>query len=303
MTRVIFMGTPEYAADILKRLIADQEIDVVAVYTQPDKPVGRKGVLTPPPVKGLAQEAHIPVIQPSRLREESVVAELVKIQCDMIIVAAYGQILPKEILQHAPCVNLHASVLPKYRGASPIQQSLLNNDTQSGVTAMWMDEGLDTGAIIKIATVEIAPDEMVESLYAALTKIAGDLTVDVIHHWDRKTALAQNETLATHCTKIAKSDGLIHFDNAADVFNKYRAFTPWPGVYLESGLKIKQMHLIEKSSEGTAGEIRAIEPNGVCVQCAKGSLRIVTVQAPSKQETDAIAYLNGKRLGCGNSLV
>lgn len=303
MTRIIFMGTPEYAADILKTLIATDDIEVVAVYTQPDKPVGRKGILTPPAVKVLAQEAHITIMQPSRLRDENVASELLKIDCDMIIVAAYGQILPKAILEHAPCVNLHASILPQYRGASPIQQSLLHNDTKSGVTAMWMDEGLDTGAIIKIETVDISPDEMVESLYTSLTKIACDLTVDVIRHWDRKTAVPQNDAQATHCSKISKSDGLIAFENAADIYNKYRAFTPWPGIYLESGLKLKEMELVESQSQGTAGQIILTEPEGVIVQCSHGSLRLIKVQAPSKQEASAIAYLNGKRIGCGNTLV
>lgn len=303
MTRIIFMGTPDYAADILKTLMAADDIEVVAVYTQPDKPVGRKGILTPPPVKVLAQEAHIPVIQPSRLRDENIVEALLKIKCDLIIVAAYGQILPKAILDHAPCVNLHASILPQYRGASPIQQSLLHNDTKSGVTAMLMDEGLDTGAIIKIATVDISPDEMVETLYASLTQIACDLTVDVIRHWDRKTAVSQNNEEATHCSKISKSDGLMAFENAVDIYNKYRAFTPWPGIYLESGLKLKEMELVEDKSRGRAGEIVTIEPHGVVVQCNNGSLRLIKVQAPSKQETSAIAYLNGKRLGCGNTLV
>ncbi|HZF70232.1 MAG TPA: methionyl-tRNA formyltransferase, partial [Sulfuricurvum sp.] len=147
------MGTPEYAGTILEALIQADDIEIVAVYTQPDKPVGRKGILTPPIVKVLAEKANLRVIQPNRLRDEAVVKDLLTIPCDMIIVAAYGQILPKAILDHAPCVNLHASILPQYRGASPIQQSLLNNDPISGVTAMWMDEGLDTGDIIKIETV------------------------------------------------------------------------------------------------------------------------------------------------------
>ena len=136
MMRIIFMGTPDYAASILEMLIADEDIEVVSVYTQPDKPVGRKAILTPPVVKVLAQKANIPVMQPIKLRDTEVVNTLLATSCDMIIVAAYGQILPKAILEHAPCVNLHASILPQYRGASPIQQSLLNGDVKSGVTAM-----------------------------------------------------------------------------------------------------------------------------------------------------------------------
>lgn len=303
MTRIIFMGTPDYAAEILKVLIGAEEVEIVAVYTQPDKPVGRKAVLTPPVVKVIAQEAHSPIFQPVKLRESAVVEELLTIKCDLIIVAAYGQILPKEILQHAPCINLHASILPQYRGASPIQQSLLNNDTQSGVTAMWMDEGLDTGAIIKISTLEIAPDEMVESLYARLTKTACELTLDIVHNWDRKSCTPQIEADASHCTKISKVDGLVTFDNADEIFNRYRAFTPWPGIYLDSGLKLKEMTLNESQSHGTAGEIITVDEDSIVVQCVNGSLRLLRVQAPSKQETSAVAYLNGKRLGCGNTLV
>lgn len=142
--KIIFMGTPDYASAILQKIINTPDMQVVAVYTQPDKPVGRKKIITPPPVKVLACENNIEVYQPTRLRDEETVNELLKIDCDYIIVAAYGQILPKTILDHAPCINLHASILPQYRGASPIQQSLLNGDEKTGVTAMHMDEGLDT---------------------------------------------------------------------------------------------------------------------------------------------------------------
>jgi len=303
MTRVIFMGTPDYAASILEALIAADDIEVVGVYTQPDKPVGRKGVLTPPIVKVVAEKANIPVVQPNRLRDEAVVNEVLATMCDMIIVAAYGQILPKAILDHVPCVNLHASILPHYRGASPIQQSLLNNDTQSGVTAMWMDEGLDTGSIIKIEAITISQDEMVESLYSRLTNTAVDLTLDTIRHWDRCTATLQNDAEATHCKKILKSDGLIDFTDAREIYNRYRAFTPWPGIFIESGLKIKGMKLEEELSNGDAGLIRSVDKESIVVQCSRGSLRIMRVQAPSKQETSVIDYLNGKRIGCGNSLV
>jgi methionyl-tRNA formyltransferase len=265
--------------------------------------VGRKGVLTPPIVKVLAEKANLRVIQPNRLRDEAVFSELVSIPCDMIIVAAYGQILPRAILDHAPCVNLHASILPQYRGASPIQQSLLNNDTVSGVTAMWMDEGLDTGAIIKIETLAIGADEMVSTLYERLTETAVKLTLDIIRNWDRKSAIAQNDSEATQCTKILKSDGLIDFSNAREIYNRYRAFTPWPGIFTESGLKIKEMHLEEENSIGISGIITHIDKENITVQCLKGSLRITRVQAPSKQETSVIDYLNGKRIGCGHPLV
>jgi len=302
MTKVLFMGTPDYAEAILKSLLEDKDIDVVGVFTQPDKPVGRKAVLTPPPVKVLAQNNNIEVYQPARLRDEETIQTVLSIPCDLIIVAAYGQILPKAILEYVPCINLHASILPQYRGASPIQQSLLNNDSESGVTAMWMDEGLDTGDIIKISSLNIASNEMVSSLYARLTTLAAALTLDVIHHWDRKTATPQEESLATHCKKIAKNDGLIHFEDAEDIYNRYRAFTPWPGIFLESGLKLKEMTLENNDSQGNPGEIIAVDHDGIHVQCTKGVLKIVKVQAPSKQETAASDYINGKRLNCGNTL-
>ena len=303
MTRIIFMGTPDYAASILEALIEANDIEVVSVYTQPDKPVGRKAIMSAPIVKTVAQKVNIPVIQPNRLRDEAVVNELLATPCDMIIVAAYGQILPKAILEYVPCVNLHASILPHYRGASPIQQSLLNNDTQSGVTAMWMDEGLDTGSIIKIETLTIGKNEMVESLYSRLTDTAVDLTLDVIRHWDRRTATPQNDAEATHCKKILKSDGLIDFSDAREIYNRYRAYTPWPGLFSESGLKIKEMNLEEETSHGEAGEIIHMDKEGIVVQCSRGSLCITRVQAPSKQETSVVDYLNGKRIGCGYPLV
>jgi methionyl-tRNA formyltransferase len=303
MIRVLFMGTPEYATQILETLLGAEDVEVVGVYTQPDKLVGRKGILTPPSVKVCALEKNIPVYQPSRLRDVAVVQEVLNIPCDFIVVAAYGQILPKAILDYVPCINLHASILPQYRGASPIQQSLLNDDKQSGVTAMWMDVGLDTGAIIQTSTLDIASDEMFSSLYERLTELACDLTMDVIRAWDKVSATAQDDSASTQCTKITKSQGLITFDNASSIHNRYRAFTPWPGIYLESGLKIKSLKLEEPQSLGNAGEIVAIDEESIVVQCELGSLRLYTLQAPSKSEVSAVAYLNGKRLGCGNTLV
>lgn len=303
MIRVLFMGTPEYATHILQTLMDAKDIEVVGVYTQPDKPVGRKAILTPSSVKVLANTYAIPVYQPNRLRDAHTIEEVLGIACDLIIVAAYGQILPKEILEYVPCINLHASILPAYRGASPIQQALLNDDSISGVSAMWMDEGLDTGAIIQIEQLSIAPDEMVESLYDRLTVLASQLTLNVVRHWDRCTAQVQEESAASHCKKIAKADGLIAFENAQEIYNRYRAFTPWPGIFTQSGLKIKAMTFEEGESVGNAGEIIASDTKGVVIQCTQGSLRLITVQAPSKQEITALDYLRGKRLSCGNYLV
>lgn len=299
---IIFMGTPDYAKEILATLIATNNINVKAVYTQPDKPVGRKKIMTPPVVKTLAQEHNIEVHQPSRLRDEEVVLELLKIECDYIVVAAYGQILPRAILDYAPCINLHASILPEYRGASPIQQTLLNGDQITGVTAMLMEEGLDTGDILKIDTIEVSDDELVESLFQRLTKVATSLTVDILENFNSYTPVKQNETKATHCKKITKADGEVAFLNASELYNKYRAFTPWPGLFLSSGLKLKKIQLEEKYSENIEGKILSIEKNSILVGCKEGSVRIYSVQAPSKKEVDILSYINGKRLSLENTI-
>jgi len=296
------MGTPDYAKVILERLIQTSDIDVVAVYTQPDKPVGRKKIMTPPEVKTLALENTIDVYQPSRLRDADTVEELLKIECDYIVVAAYGQILPRKILDHAPCINLHASILPQYRGASPIQQTLLNGDKKTGVTAMFMEEGLDTGDIIKINTIDVSDDEMVEPLFNRLTDVAADLTVDILQNYSSFTVIPQDDSLSTHCSKITKADGEVEFINAVTLYNKYRAFTPWPGIYLNSGLKLKKISLEDKTSLNAVGKILKVDSDSVIVGCSEGSVRIYTVQAPSKKEIDILSYINGKRLILADTL-
>lgn len=300
--RIIFMGTPDYAESILKRIIDTPDMNVVAVYTQPDKPVGRKKVMTPPVVKTLALEHEIAVYQPNRLRDAKTVEKLLKIKCDYIVVAAYGQILPLEILQHAPCINLHASILPQYRGASPIQQTLLNGDKKTGVTAMLMDEGLDTGDILKINEIEVSDDEMVETLFERLTLCATELSIDVLENFNSYTPIKQDDSLSTHCTKITKSDGEVSFTNATELYNKYRAFTPWPAIYLSSGLKLKNIKLEDTNSSHKNGEILQIDKDSIVVGCEKGSIRIFKVQPASKKEMDILSYINGKRLNLADTL-
>ena len=299
---IIFMGTPDYAQKILQRLIETKDINVAAVYTQPDKPVGRKKVMTPPLVKSLALENGIEVYQPNRLRDEDVVDELLKIECDYIVVAAYGQILPLSILQHAPCINLHTSILPQYRGASPIQQTLLNDDKTTGVTAMLMEEGLDTGDILKIDTMDVPKEMMVETLFDRLTILASALTVDVLQNFKNFTPKKQLEEDATHCKKISKKDGLVSFDDAYEIYNKYRAFTPWPGIYLENGMKLKKIELVDKCALGKSGTILEINSDNILLSCKKGMIKIYTVQPQSKKEMNIISYINGKRLGLEDTI-
>jgi methionyl-tRNA formyltransferase len=274
----------------------------VAVYTQPDKPVGRKRIMTSPEVKTLALEQNIEVYQPNRLRDEEVVSKLLTIKCDYIVVAAYGQILPREILDHAPCINLHASILPQYRGASPIQQTLLNDDKQTGETAMLMEEGLDTGDILKIDTMEVPKDMMVETLFDSLTELACALTLEVLQNFKKLTPQKQVETEASHCKKISKQDGLVAFHDAHELYSKYRAFTPWPGVYLENGLKLKKIDLVDKCALGKSGTILRVNKDNILVACDKGVICIYLVQPQSKKEMSVIAYINGKRLGIEDTI-
>lgn len=290
------MGTPAYADKILKDLIKASDMDVVAVYTQPDKPVGRKKIMTSPPVKLTAIEANIEVFQPTRLRDTLVVDELLKIKCDVIVVAAYGQILPKEILDHAPCINLHASILPKYRGASPIQEALLHGDKETGVTAMKMDIGLDTGDILKISKIGIDDDEMADLLFEKLTYVASDLTLDILRDYDNLIPIKQDDTLSTHCSKITKADAQIEFTDAVAIYNRYRAFTPWPGIHLSSGLKIKKIMLDSPCRTYEAGKIIEVNKDHIVVGCTLGSIKIFRVQPESKNEMDILSYCNGKRL-------
>jgi len=296
MINIIYMGTPDYASSILQKLVDDEEINVLSVYTQPDKPVGRKKVLTAPITKVVAEENDLTVYQPLNLRSEQTEEEIKALNPDYIVVAAYGQILPKNILDIAPCINLHASILPQYRGASPIQQSLLNGDKETGVTAMLMDVGLDTGDILKISKMDIPQDMMVEELFSALTEIASILTLEVLKNFSSLNPIKQNDEASTHCSKISKENGLVVFDDAVSLYNKYRAFTPWPGVYLESGLKLKELFL--ESAEGThkAGEVLDLSKKHIIIGCEKGSLRLTRLQPPSKKEMDVSSYLNGKRL-------
>lgn len=303
MINIVYMGTPDYASVILEALVKDPDINVLSVYTQPDKPVGRKKVLTPPVVKRVALENGIAVHQPVNLRAFETEEEIKALSPDYIVVAAYGQILPKNILDIAPCINLHASILPQYRGASPIQQSLLNGDKETGVTAMLMDVGLDTGDILKISKIQIPKDMMVEELFNALTDLAADLTLDVLKSFNEITPEAQDDSAASHCSKISKENGLVTFDDAQELYNKYRAFTPWPGVYLESGLKLKEMRLESIEGEHKAGEVLEIGKDFIIIGCTKGTLKILRVQPPSKKEMDMQAYLNGKRLERADTLV
>ena len=304
--KIVFMGTPEYAAKILCAL-AEAKFEIAAVFTQPDKPVGRKQILTPSEVKVYAQQhlPAVPIFQPATLKDEAVSAQIKELKPDFIVVAAYGKILPQSVLDIAPCINLHASILPKYRGASPIQSAILAGEKQTGVTAMLMDAGLDTGDMLDF-TYTPCEDKTAAQLFDELGDLAGELIVRVLRNFTNLTPLKQDDAQATHCKKIAKSDGLFSFEESArQIYNKFRALTPWPGIYLASGLKILDLKYLcgREDERRKPGEIIFDGKYYIYVACGGGgALCLETVQEPGKKPVDASAYLNGKRLGIGDFL-
>lgn len=290
--QIVFMGSPDYATKILDSLYSHYEI--VAVYTQPDKPVGRKKVLTPTSVKEYAIKKNLKVYTPTNLKEDTLIKSL---KPDFIVVAAYGLILPKAILEVAPCINLHASLLPKYRGASPIQSAILNGDKYTGVTSMLMDEGLDRGDILAWDYTEVNNKTSIE-LFDELAEIAKKQIIDVIDNFKNIKPLKQIDALASYSPKIKKTDGFVEFDDALIIDRKFRAFKPWPGIYTNS-FKINEMKLIDTTSINKKGEILEIN-DGVIVGCKKGKIKLIKIQVPGKKEILAIDYINGKRLKVGN---
>jgi len=298
---VVFMGTPDYAVRILRHL-KEAGFNIKAVFTQPDKPVGRKQILTPSEVKIYAQNelVGVPVFTPNTLKDEAVVSELKAFEPKFIVVAAYGKILPGSVLDVATCINLHASILPKYRGASPIQSAILAGEKQTGVTAMLMDAGLDTGDMLDFIYTP-CESKMSSELFSELGELGGELIVKVLKNFENLKPQKQDDAQASHCKKISKSDGLFSFDEeAGQIYNKFRALTPWPGLYLESGLKILSLELSEKS--GKSGEILSVEKDHVVVACKGGAVKIYELQEPSKKPTNAKTYINGKRLSVGDEL-
>ncbi len=303
MKKIVYMGTPHYAEAILQTLIEAEDMDVKLVLTQPDRPVGRKKVLTPPPVKVLAQEQGIEVLQPNRLSDEGVVEAIEAQHPDFIVVAAFGQLLPKSVLDIAPCINLHASLLPQYRGASPVQQSLLNGDKVTGVTSMLMEEGLDTGPILEKIPFEIPEDMRLHALMAQLTEDACKLTLSTLRNFYNIIPQPQDESKATLCKKIRKSDGEVDFSDAREVYNKYRAFEGWPGIFAANGTKFDDVTLLEEVKSHTPFMILGFEDESVDIGCAKGSLRIGSIQPPSKKAMSAKAYCVGRGLKKDDSLL
>lgn len=303
--KVLFMGTPSYATEILKELLNNKNYEVIGIFTQEDKPVGRKQLLTPPHIKQycLENNINIPILQPKKLKDNLVAYISIKeLEPDFIVVAAYGQILPKEILNLAPCINLHASILPNYRGASPIQEGILNDDEYLGVTSMLMEEGLDCGDILGYSYLKNEKNMLVSEAFTKLSDLAAKLTIITLDNYDKLKPIKQNDSSASFCKKIKKEDGEVDFNCAKKLFSKYKAYSFWPGIFLKSELKLKDIEFVENSSQNISGEILEIAKDYIVVACNQGRLKIRTLQAPSKNSINSVEYIKGKRLTIGDIL-
>jgi methionyl-tRNA formyltransferase len=308
-TRVVFMGTAELACASLRALLASLDFPVVAVVTQPDRPKGRDLKPQPSPVKLVATEHGLPILQPERARDPDFVAKLSELAPDLIIVAAYGQILPLSILTLPKfgCVNVHASLLPKYRGAGPIQWAILNGDAQTGVTIMKMSEGLDTGDILSIQSTPISPDETTAELHDRLALLGRELLLKTLPDYvaGKITPQPQDNSIATYARKITKADGRIDWSVPASVIrNSIRAFTPWPGACADLTVRgktrlVKFWRVSVEPSKGEPGQILKAESGDLVIACGVDALRIEQVQLEGGRKMTAAEFLAGHPIKSG----
>ncbi len=300
--RTVFMGTPEFALAPLEGLIA-AGVNLVGVYTQPDRPKGRGKKLAASPVKQLALEHQIPVFQPHKLRDPVAVAELQQLQPDLIIVVAYGQILPKAVLDipRYHCINIHASLLPKYRGAAPINKAIVDGEEETGVTTMLMDVGLDTGDMLIKRRLDIGANETAGQLHDRLALLGREALEETLRQLCSESLVAekQDDELSCYASMMKKEDGLIDWQKAAsEIHNQVRGLDPWPGAYTSLDgevLKIAETTVVEDLS-GKPGTILSADKAGVLVACGEGALLVDGLQLPGKKRLSAMNFLSGRPL-------
>lgn len=310
--KVIFMGTPDFAVAPLKSIAASGH-DIGYVITQPDKAKNRGKKIEETPVKKAANELMIPVLQPEKIRGNERVMEALKAyNPDIIVVAAYGQIIPKEILElpYHGCINIHASLLPRFRGASPIQHAILAGDEKTGITIMQMAEGLDTGDMLFKGEVEIGKMNF-EELHDALAKLGADMIVDALKKIEigEVNPEKQDDSKSCYASMISKKDGKIDFTQGADVIErKIRAFDPWPSAFCmwgDKNVKIKKAEAIisdVKATETEFGKVLSATDEGIDVACGSGILRIKVLQMPGKRPMAVGDFLRGNKLEKGEIL-
>ncbi|MEG1942531.1 MAG: methionyl-tRNA formyltransferase [Angelakisella sp.] len=304
--RIVFMGTPDFAVPCLQRLLDDGH-EVAGVFTQPDKPRDRGYTLCPPPVKVLAQERGVPVFQPTKLRDGRALAQLRQLAPELVVVVAYGRILPKELLDCPPygCVNIHGSLLPKYRGAAPIQWTVLNGDKLGGVTSMYMAEGMDTGDMLLTVDTPVGENETGGELYERLAPMGADCLSATIRHIETDTVIRtpQNEAEATAAPMLDKAMGAVDFSLAAPrLHNLIRGLNPWPSVTvtLPDGKHLKLHRSLLVPGSGGAGEL--LDAKRLIVACGEGALELTEVQPEGKGRMSGSDFMRGARLQKGDIL-
>ena len=297
--KIIFAGTPDFAATHLQALISQHE--VVAVYTQPDRPAGRGKKLNASPVKLLAEQNNLPIYQPQSLKDPEQQTILANLQADIMVVVAYGLILPQVVLD-APrlgCINVHGSILPRWRGAAPIQRAVEAGDKETGVTIMQMDAGLDTGAMLTITRCPIEPSETSGSLYDKLAALGAPALLSTLDKLKAGTAVAvaQDNGQSTYAKKIDKAEALIAWSQPAIIIDqRIRAFSPFPAAYTEiEGLRVKIWAAQTSTQQlGTPGEIVAADDNGLLVGCGQGSLLLTEIQLAGKSRMPVSEILRSR---------
>jgi methionyl-tRNA formyltransferase len=303
--RIVFMGTSSFALPVMK-VLADSE-EVVAIITQPDRPSGRGRKVSPPPAKELALTLGLKVLQPERMRDPQFIAQLKELGAELIVVAAFGQILPPAVLEVAPlgCVNVHPSLLPKYRGAAPINWAIINGETKTGVTTYLMDQGMDTGAILLTREVEISVDETAQALGERLAAVGGELLVETIAGLKEGTLqpIPQDENRASYAPLLKKADGLIQWGGeAGQIRNQIRGMVPWPVAHTLWGGRLMKIYKGKiGNGQGAPGEIIALT-RGIEVACGTGSLIIDELQLEGGKRIGWEEFARGHRLTPGELL-
>lgn len=305
--KIIFMGTPDFAAASLEALI-DSRHEIQAVVTQPDKPKGRKGELTPSPVKVVAEEKGIKVYQPLKVRDEEFVETLRAYNPDVIVVVAFGQIIPLSILKMPKfgCVNIHGSLLPKYRGAAPIQWAVLDGEKETGITTILMDEGIDTGDILLKKTIKIDTDETSGSLFDKLMALGAETILETLDELEKGslTPIKQGENPTAYAKMLTKAMGLIDFTRPAKELDCFvRGMDPWPSAYtLLSGKTLKLWKVRAVEGSGKAGSVIDIGKESFTIACGEGAIEVLEVQLEGKKRMSAGDFLKGSTLNIGQEL-
>jgi len=298
--KVVFMGTPDFAANVLQKLIDDERHDVLLVVSQPDRPVGRKKELFPTPVKKVAIENQIPTFQPEKIKDDY--QAILDVKPDIIITAAYGQIIPKALLEAPPlgCINVHASLLPKYRGGAPIHQAIIDGEKETGVTIMYMDVTMDTGDIISQVKTPIEMTDDVGALFERLSHVGAEALVDVLPQIEAGTnkRIPQNHNEATYAYNIKREDEWLDWTkDRIDIYNQIRGLYPWPTAYTvfdDVNIKVFKSELLDQQGDQEAGTIVEVSKDGIAAVCGDGwILRLLDVQIAGKKRLRMKDLLNG----------